>query len=103
MNIYNELKIIAEDNRKRCRLAEELSEKVDLEGYDLCRANVLSGCCEEDGKLYDRNGIRLDNCGLIDDEYYLFQRTGYLEDDYYGTVFYATKTPGEFVAVPFAV
>lgn len=103
MKVYEELKIIAEDNRKRAGLIESLGEKIDLEGYDLCRANLFTGCTEKDGRLFDAAGKRLDNSGLINNEYYLYQRTGYLEDDFYGTVFYATNEPGSFIAIPFCL
>lgn len=61
----------------------------------------VTRCTERDEKLYDEAGDRLDNSGLVNDNYYLYQRAGYLEDDFYGTVFYATDEPGNFIAIPF--
>ena len=58
---------------------------------------------EENGHLYDCDGNRLDNHGLIDNDYYCCQHTGCCEDDFYGILYYATEEEGMFVAVPFVM
>lgn len=100
MNIHKEFKEIAKLNQKRDKLINKIEEKVDTCGYDYTRAYLISGCKEKDGHLY-RNGKRLDNNGLVDDDYYCRQHTGMLGDDFYGTLFFKTDVPGQFVAVPF--
>lgn len=100
MNIYPELKKIAGANDKRERLANKLLEKIDVEGLEFERAHIINGCSEKNGHLYI-DGMRLDNSGLVDDDYYCNQHTGYCEDCYYGTLYFKTNVPGQFVAVPF--
>lgn len=101
MVIYEELKRIAEINQERNRLANALFEKMDLDGLNIESAELIKNCVEENGHLYDKNGNKLDNCGLVDDEYYCNQHKGFLEDDYYGTLYYATDENGTFIKIPF--
>ena len=100
MNIYPELKKIAGANAKIERLAEKFSEKLDIDGLAVAGAYLVNGCSEKNGHLY-QNGHRLDNHGLVDDDYYCRQFTGYCGDDYYGTLYFKTNVPGQFVAIPF--
>ena len=100
MNIYPELKQIAGANAKIYRLAQKFAERLDVEGLDFSGAYIINGCSEKNGHLY-QEGERLDNCGLVDDDYYCSQYTGYCEDDYYGTLYFKTNVPGQFVAIPF--
>lgn len=101
MNIYHALKTIAENNEIREKTTAQLSEQIDIEGYDLSRAKLISGCSEKNGGLYDKDGDRIDNSGLVNGDYYCYQLTGYMEDDFFGTVYYATDVPDTFVAIPF--
>ena len=104
MNIYNEIKQIAEMNDIRDELVNKLTEKgFEADGLDFERAYFVKNCVEENGHLYNYDGDRLDNCGLVDDDYYCTQYTGYCEDDFYGTLYYATDIEGLFVAIPFAM
>lgn len=48
-----------------------------------------------------QNGVRLDNGGLVDDDYYCRQHTGCCEDDYYGELYFKTDVPGQFVEISF--
>lgn len=100
MNIYPELKQIAGANAKICKLIEKLESKIDCGGLSVENAYLISGCTEKNGHLY-RNGCRLDNRGLVDDDYYCNQHVGSCEDYFYGTLYYKTNVPGQFVAVPF--
>lgn len=100
MIIYPEIKKIAGALRKVERLSNALAEKIDTEGLDIRNCCLVDGCREVNGHLY-RHGRRLDNSGLVDDEYYCNQYVGYCEDDYYGTIYYKTNVPGQFVAIPF--
>lgn len=102
MVVYEELKQIAEINQKRTELANALFEKMDLDGLHIESAEFIKNCVAEEGHLYDRDGNQLDNCGLVDDEYYCNQSRGYLEDDYYGTLYYATDENGTFVKISFS-
>ena len=104
MNIYKEIKQIAELNAMITDLSNNLEEKeFDTDGLDFYNAYFVRECVEEDGRLYNKDGSRLDNSGLVDDDYYCYQRVGYLEDDFYGTLYYATDEVGVFVAIPFAM
>lgn len=100
MNIYPEMKKIAGANAKIEWLAKKLSEKLDIDCLDFAAASLISGCSEKNGHLY-QNGHRLDNYGLVDDDYYCRQFTGYCGDDFYGTLYFKTNVPGQFVAIPF--
>lgn len=102
MVIYEELKQIAEINKKRIELSNILFEKMDLDGLNLETAEFIKDCVAENGHLYDKNGNQLDNYGLVDDEYYCSQSKGYLEDDYHGTLYYATEEEGTFIKVHFS-
>lgn len=100
MTIIAELKKIAGLNDKIRRLAEIASEKVEADGLDLQSAYLVSGCKVKGNHLY-QDGCRLDNYGLTDDLYYCDQYTGYCEDDFYGTLYFKTDVPGQYVAIPF--
>lgn len=103
MNIYKELEQIAQANEQIKELAETLEKVIDLDGLDLHAAYFVDGCIEKDGHLYNGEGHRYDNSGLVDDDYYCNQHTGYLGDDFYGTIYFKTETDGRFIAVPFAM
>lgn len=100
MRVYPEFKKVAGACEKIRKLGETLSAKFDVDGLNLFEAQLLFGCTEKNGHLY-QNGRRLDNCGLQNDEYYCEQHAGYCEDYYYGTLYFKTNVPGQFVSVPF--
>ena len=100
MKIIPELKKIACLNDKIKRLVGIVGKKIDADGMGLESAYLISGCKEKNGHLY-QDGGRLDNSGLVDDVYYCNQHTGYCEDCFYGTLYFKTDVPGQFVAVPF--
>ena len=102
MTIIKELKKIAGLNEKINHLAKIVQQKLDLDGLDIQGAYLVSGCSEKRNHLY-QDGCRLDNCGLVDDLYYCNQYTGYCGDDFYGTLYFKTDVPGQYVAVPFAM
>ena len=100
MNVYPELAKIAELNEEIKRLCESVAEKIDCDGYDLKCAYLVENCIEKNGHLYNEGG-KLDFQGVVDNDYYCRQYTGYCEDYYYGTLYFATNKKGVFVAVPF--
>ena len=102
MIIIPELKKIAGLNDRIRHLAEKASEKMDADGLDLQSAYLVCGCKAKGGHLY-KDKHRLDNYGLTDDLYYCDQYTGYCEDDFYGTLYFKTDVPGQYVAVPFSM
>ncbi len=102
MKIYPEIKKIAGMNKAVERLGKKLSEKMDDDSIDWRYAYLVTGCKERGGHLY-KDGKRLDKDGLVDDEYYCTQYTGYCEGDYHGTMYFKTNVPGQFVEVPFEV
>ena len=101
MTVIHELKKIAGLNDKIRRLAKIVGEKIDADGLDLESAYLVSGCRVKGEYLYDKDGDRLNNCGLVDDLYFCSQYTGYCEDDFYGTLYFKTDVAGQYVAVPF--
>lgn len=102
MNIYKEIEQIVALNKRRTKLISSLESKgIETDGLDFDRAYTIEGCIEKDGHLYSNVGNRLDNSGLVDNDYYCCQFTGYLEDDYYGTIYFATDERDIFVAIPF--
>lgn len=104
MNIYNEIKQIAELNEKVIELVNQLeTDGFDTDGLDFRSAYLIRGCVAENGHLYNKDWHRLDNSGLVDNDYYCNQYTGYLGDNFYGTVYYATEEESTFIAVPFAM
>lgn len=102
MIIIPEIKKIANMSSKIDRLVEIVGTKMDADGLDLRSAYLISGCKAKGNHLY-KDGFRLDNSGLTDDLYYCKQYTGYCEDDFYGTLYFKTDVPGQYVAVPFAM
>lgn len=101
MQIIHEIKKIAAANDKRDHWIKQL-ELSGFETDDLCleNARLIDGCKEKNGHLFRGNRM-LDNNGLVDDQYYCFQVQGYCEDDFYGTLYFKTNVPGQFVEVPF--
>lgn len=100
MNIYPEIKKIAGLNSSIERLVKKLEDKLETVGLQWERAYLIDGCKEKDGHLFWR-GKQVDNHGLVDDDYYCYQISGYCEDDYHGTLYFKTNVPGQYVAVPF--
>lgn len=100
MIICPEIKKIAGALQKIERLSAALAEKIDTDGLDFKNCYLVDGCREVNEHLY-QNGCRLDNGGLVDDVYYCDQYDGYGANSYYGTLYYKTNVPGQFVAVPF--
>lgn len=101
MKVYKEFKTIALLNEIIMELCEKVGQELDIDCLDLGSANIVRNCEERQGHLYNGNGKRLDNCGLVDDEYYCYQLQGYCEDDFYGKLYYATEEKGVFVEIPF--
>lgn len=64
-------------------------------------------CTEKNGLLYHNNGNpiaegdKYSSTGMIDDLYYVDQHTGYLEDDYYGIMYYKISD-GLFVKIEYS-
>lgn len=102
MNVYPELAKIAELNAEFKQMCESLDEKLDCCGFDLGSAKFVANCVEKGGHLY-QDGKKMDNEGKVDNDYYCNEYTGYLGDDFYGTLYFATDKKGVFVAVPFSM
>lgn len=104
MKVIKEIVKIAELVNKINKLSAklEIKEELDLsiDDLNLTDSYFINGCEERNGHLY-HGASRLDNSGLVDDLYYTWQKAGYCEDDFYGTLYFKTDVPGQFVAVPF--
>lgn len=101
MNVYKEIEKIAKLNSQVNDLISKVSEKIDADGLNFKGAYFVEGCIEKSGHLYDKDGLVLDNSGLVNNDYYCEQYTGSCGDDFYGTLYFSTKTKGLFVAIPF--
>lgn len=99
MTVIPELKKIAALNDKISRLAKIVGEKIDADGLGIESAYLISGCSVKGNHLY-KNGKQLDDYGLTDDLYFCDQSTGYSGDYFYGTLYFKTDVPGQYVAVP---
>jgi hypothetical protein len=102
MIVMPEIAKIAGLNAKIKHLAGILENKMDTDGLDFQNAYFVNGCKEKNRHLYQGDS-RLDRDGLVDNLYYCCQYTGYCEDDFYGTLYFKTNVPGQFVAVPFSM
>lgn len=102
MNIYSEIKKIAGYNHAINELVNKLKDKIDCEGLFFEQAKLISGCSIRSDGLY-QNGELLSEGEAVNDDYFCNQSTGYCEDDYYGTVWFKTNVPGQFVEIPFAL
>lgn len=102
MVIHEELKEIIKLNKKVAELSKILYEKTEADGLHLESAEIIKNCVAENGHLYDANGERLDNRGLVNNEYYCHQVMGYVDYTIYGTLYYATDEEGVFVKIPFS-
>ena len=100
MIIYAEFRELANACDNIRATAEKLKHKIDISDMGLFEVYLSRGCTERDGHLF-QDGKQLDNCGVQFNQYYLQQFHGFCEDSYYGTMYFKTTTPGEFVAVPF--
>lgn len=100
MIIYAEFRELANACDNIRATAEKLKHKIDISDMGLFEVYLCRGCTERDGHLF-QDGKQLDNCGVQFNQYYLQQFHGFCEDSYYGTMYFKTTTPGEFVAVPF--
>lgn len=104
MKFYNEIKQIAILNEMQTDLINKLaSDEFDTDGFDFRSAYFIKKCVEENGHLYSADGRILDNAGLVNEDYYCCQHQGYIEDDFYGTLYFATDEDGLFIAIPFSV
>lgn len=103
MNVYSEIKEIAELNARIEELTKKVNEKIDADGIDFTTAVLIKGCIEKDGHLYKESGRKLDHDGLVDDDYYCDQNQGYIEDYFYGHLYFATDEKDTFVRVYFNV
>ena len=102
MKIYPKVKKIARKNRAIRRWGSVLNHKLGCDGLNWELAKFIDGCSIWDGHLY-QNGTRLDKDGLVDNDYFFTQYSGYCENDYHGMLYFGTNVPGIFVAVPFWV
>jgi len=88
---------IARHNKMRMKFEQKYDDVFDDYGETL-EYMTLEKCYEKDGKLYKKSKEskkyevaskpQKDDFGLSE---YVYQRCGYCEDDYYGTIY--TKTP----------
>lgn len=102
MEIHKEIEEIAKRNREINALVQTLEHKIDIDGLDFTTARFIEDCVESRGHL-SHEGAWLDNAGLVDNLYYCEQHTGCCEDDFYGTLYFATDIPGTFIAINFSM
>ena len=93
MNKYKEIKEIAKCVAKMKRLVDQLEDKLDTDGIDWGTAEFVTLSKEDRRHFENTNGVT--------EDYYTKQYTGYLGDDYYGWLYFATDVPGQYVKVHF--
>lgn len=93
MNKYREVKEIAKCVGKLKRLAEQLADKIDAEGIDWSSAEFVTLTKEDREHFEKTNGVT--------EDYYVDQTQGYVEDYFYGYLYFATDVPGQYVKVWF--
>lgn len=98
-DVYDELKEIADVNKKIEELTEKFMEKwrPSPAVLNLLEAYSISDCIYDGDTLYDDKGNTLTYTGIMQDEY------GYLDDYYgcYGTAYFATHEVGTYIVVPY--
>lgn len=87
MKVIKELTMIASMVEQIESLSHMLEFDDDLglsiDDLQLKDSYFIYGCEEINGHLFI-NRSQLDNGGLVDDIYYIWQKAGYCEDDFYG-------------------
>lgn len=96
MNIYKEIKEIAKCNSKIKRLADKVNEKMQTDNFS---CNDIEW---ETARLVTMSRKDLEKLDLVDDDYYSEHHRGYLEDDFYGWLYFKTDVPGQYVKVHFS-
>jgi hypothetical protein len=97
--LYTAAKLQKQLGKVQKTIAEEF---VDCCEWDI--TDILHGCYEKDGKLYNSKGemISSETCsGDISEKYFVNQSTGYCEDDFYGTLYYMVDNKGTTVEVSY--
>lgn len=97
MPIYKAAKRIACLNAQLARQVELMSQEIDSDGIEWYSAELVSGLTVRNGKLY-REDIPVAKWA---DEYFVNQSQGYIEDNYYGWLYFRTDVPGQYVRVHF--
>lgn len=93
MNIYQEVKEIAELSAKIKYLSDSLYEKVDCYGIDWRTARFVSLSREDIEKFNRTNSVT--------EDYFVDQRSDYCEDCFYGWLYFKTDTSSQYVKVYF--
>lgn len=96
MNIYKEIKKIASLNAKIKNLVNLLDEKYGediFEGIDWNSAELVT-LSKSEIQDFKRSGNSTD-------DYFVKQQHGYCEDYFYGSLFFKTDVPGQYVKVFF--
>lgn len=96
--IYKEIKRIACLNAQRDRFINILEERFEDYGIDWHSAELVSGLTVGERGLYHGEICIAEWC----DDYFVDQHTGYCEDDYYGSLYFRTDVPGQYVKVSYA-
>lgn len=96
MKVFPEITEIAE----HIEAANNLIANIEKTHGEICEGVDWSSA--RFTKLSEEDISQLKQHGGETDEYYVDQRVGYLEDDFYGHVYFRTVRPGVFVDVTFA-
>lgn len=98
------IKKMGELIEKLCLLKEKVREEDFFFGMEWGVVDIYRNCKIEDGVLYDAEGNALSNDGNCMDEnipYFVNQYTGYICDDYRGTMFVKVDDENTFVAIQY--
>lgn len=95
MNIFKEVKEIAKKNAQIKFLIDKLSNETDTEDVDWTTAEFVS-LSKEDINRFKLSNSETEDC-------FVYQRTGYVEDNFYGWLYFKTDVPGQYVRVYFSI
>lgn len=92
MIVYKEIKEIAKSNAKIAHLVQKLEDKgFDAYGIEWNTTTFVSLSKED-----------IESLNLSETEgYYVSQSQGYIEDDFFGHLYFKTNVPGQYVRVYF--
>ncbi len=85
-----------------CSFKEKLRNEDFFCDIEWCVLGIYRNCKIEDGVLYDSEGNDLSNDGNCMDEdipYFVNQYTGYICDDYHGTMYVKVDDENTFVSI----
>lgn len=95
-NVYDELKELADANKKKAELTERFLKKCHIDGLDLSNIFLIKNCKVTGDALYHADGEKLSNSGNTEDNHIECFEDFYRECR---TCYFATHETGTYIAV----